>query len=474
MLICATLFVALPAPASSQDDPSPPQLPPQDEAEAQQEPSSEPQQPPPDETADQRADTVPEEGEEASSDRIRYRDPLDIDYEPLRTKWERFTDSLLGLSRYSFFDGDLRFRIGMRFQADGTLVDPSGGLESSFGEISDDASFRRFRFFAEGILRRMYFRAEFDLAADPGFKSAYLEGREGGLAIWDHLLGKFRYGYFQEPFSLEQSMSSFDTTFAEVSMPIATMAPGSTLGAMVYDASKDRRFTWAFGAFSWGQDNADNASTSLLSLSSRLGYSPVRYNDGRRMLRLGASLSTRNPTGSEQRYEARPEARFVRPFADTGDIPASNNFLWGLEAAWKSGSAWAQAEWIQSRLDSVQTEDPRFDGLAIQVGAFLTGQSRPWDDLFGVWGRVRPDNPYVWGRSPFRKDSGGAWEVAARYSSIDLSDGLVDGGEVRDLTAGVNWYLSTTSKIQANWVYSKVKDVGHANIWILRYQFAIR
>ncbi len=70
--------------------------------------------------------------------------------------------------------------------------------------------------------------------------------------------------------------------------------------------------------------------------------------------------------------------------------------------------------------------------------------------------------------------SGGAWEVAARYSMVDLTDGTVTGGVVRDLTAGVNWYASATSKVQLNWIHSKVEDVGNADIWILRYQFAIQ
>jgi len=418
-------------------------------------------------------ETVPEAGEDASSDRIRYRDPLDIDYEPVKEKWDRFTQSLLGITRYSFFDDKLRFRLGFRFQADGTMATPSDQLEASLGGMSDTANFRRLRLFGEGILGTMYFRTECDFAEDAGFKTAYFEGREGGLEIWDVLLGKFRYGYFDEPFSLEQSVSTFDTTFVEVSLPTHAIAPGTNVGAMVYDASKNRRFTWAVGAFSWGRENDDNASTSTLSITGRLGFRPVRYNDGHTMLHLGASFSSRNPDGDDERYRVRPEARFVPYFADTGDIPSTSNLLTGLEAAWKSGSWWAQAEWIQSRLESSEAGDPRFYGFALQAGTFLTGHSRPWDDLFGVWGRLRPEHPYR-GGNPFKKANGGAWEVAARYSTVDLTDGTVAGGVVRDFTAGINWYVSTTSKFQFNWVQSRIEDSGYANIWMLRYQFAIQ
>lgn len=421
----------------------------------------------------EREATVPEEGEDASSDRIQYRDPLAIEYEPLKTKWQRFEDALLGITRYSFFDNQLRFRLGFRFQADGTLVAPSDQLEEGLGDMPDSADFRRLRLFAEGILRKMYFRVEFDFAADAGFKAAYLEGREGGLEIWGHLLGKFRYGLFQEPFSLENNLSTFDTAFVEISMPINTMGPGSNVGAMVYDASADRRFTWAAGAFSWGREANDNASTSLLSFTGRFGFQPMRYNDGQRMVHLGVSLSSRTPTSDRERYEARPEARFVRAFADTGDVPTNRNTLVALEAAWKADRSWAQAEWIRSNLDSIQA-NPHFDGMALQAGRFLTGdKARPWDDLFAVWGRVRPDQNYRRG-NPFKPANSGIWEVAARFSMIDLNDGGIEGGVVRNLTAGLNWYPNTTTKIQFNWVHSRVEDQGYANIWVLRYQYAIK
>ena len=40
-----------------------------------------------------------------------------------------------------------------------------------------------------------------------------------------------------------------------------------------------------------------------------------------------------------------------------------------------------------------------------------------------------------------------------------------------DLSFGVNWYLNPTSTVKFNYIYSDVKDVGHANIFLLRYQF---
>ena len=420
-----------------------------------------------------REQTVPEEEEAASSDRIQYRDPLDIDEVPVKLKWKNFVSGLRGITQYSFFNNQLRFRLGGRFQADGTLAGSSNQLELDLGHVPNSLRLRRFRIFAEGIIKRMYFRIEFDFAADAGFKSLYFEGKDGGLAIWDHLLGKFRYGYFQEPFSLEQNVSSFDTTFVEVSLPVATFAPGNNIGAMVYDASSSRRFTWAFGAFSWGSADANNASTSVFSLTGRFGYQPVHRNNNRTTLHLGFSVSARSPAGGSVQYKSRPEARFVQPFADTGEIVANKNNLIGFEAAWRKNSTWAQAEFIRSNLASSTGDDPHFGGYVLQLGQFFSGVTRPWDTLFGVWGRVRPEQNYR-GGNPFKQKNGGVWEVAARYSTVDLDNGEVEGGTVRDLTAGINWYPNSTSKLQFNWIFSSVEDSGNANIWVLRYQYAIK
>ena len=51
-----------------------------------------------------------------------------------------------------------------------------------------------------------------------------------------------------------------------------------------------------------------------------------------------------------------------------------------------------------------------------------------------AWGRIQP------GRA--------AWEVAARYSYLNLNDGPVQGGILSGTTVGLNWYWNPNMKIQ--------------------------
>jgi len=80
------------------------------------------------------------------------------------------------------------------------------------------------------------------------------------------------------------------------------------------------------------------------------------------------------------------------------------------------------------------------DGYYVQGSWVLTGESRPYSK--GTIGNVRPVHDY------------GAFEVAVRYSSVDLNDGPVYGGKEDDWTIGANWYLGQHFKLQANYIFA--------------------
>jgi len=71
--------------------------------------------------------------------------------------------------------------------------------------------------------------------------------------------------------------------------------------------------------------------------------------------------------------------------------------------------------------------------------------------------------------------------VALRYSNIDLNDGdptgAANGGEMDDITFGVNWYLNPQSRVMFNYVRSDVVsggvtalDAGTLSIYQFRFQ----
>ena len=86
----------------------------------------------------------------------------------------------------------------------------------------------------------------------------------------------------------------------------------------------------------------------------------------------------------------------------------------------------------------------------------------------GVFSRVVPKQK---SQGIFKKRPGGGLELTGRISNVDLNEGSISGGQMTDISFGVNWYLSSTSAVKLNYINSNVKDMGRANIIVLRYQF---
>ncbi len=393
-----------------------------------------------------------------------------IEKEPITTKWKNFVASVRGLTRYSLFDDTLKFRIGARGQFDGTVGSGDTTYGEIYGPIETKFGVRRFGVYSAGRYRKFNFNLTFDVGPDWGLNDAWVEGAEGGLEVWGAYLGKLRLGFMDEPFSLERQTSSYNLGFMERSLPVQTIAPGANLGWMVHNSGRSGRFSWAFGMFSFGQSSEQNASKSTLSLTGRFTHLLAYRNEGRNLVHLGVSLSSRSPRGGDLQYRSRPEARFVDFLADTGNFEVGKVTLWGLEFATVQGPLWAAAEYIQSNVSAQSFGDPKFGGSYIQFGWFLTGEKKPYRTNSGTFDRLRPDRKYTRG-NPFKKKNGGAWEVVGRISTIDLTDGLIEGGELSDYSASLNWYINATSRVEFNYIYANPRDHGAANIFLMRLQF---
>lgn len=477
-LTCSLAVALAPAILTAQENPPAPQDPPEEEATPDPEERQAPESPAPAQNAAEQSPTegetaepVAPQGEAGETDTPHEKEVLPSleEAQPFEWSWKTVGGLLSGAETYRTKNGLVSFRLGASIQLDGTTASESDMFSSYYGSLPSGIDLRRLRLSTHGRIRKMNFMASFDLGGDLGLKDLWFEGQEGGLALWGTPLGKFRFGMMREPFSFERQMASNFTAFMERSLPVQTFSPGRNLGAMVHDVSKGGRVHWAAGMYSLGSSNQDSGNTSLFSITGRCTGLPIYEDDGERLLHVGASFSSRNPTSSTS-YFSRPEARFIQPLANTGNIDASGITLFGAELAGVYGPWWGQAEWIHSRLEAPQVGNPDFDGGYLQVGYILTGERRRYRQNGGVFDRYRPEEEGD--RSKFVDiDHAGTLEVVGRVSQTDLSDGGIDGGKLRDLSAGLSWYPSWATRVELNYIYAQPQDRGTAHIVLLRLQY---
>lgn len=376
--------------------------------------------------------------------------------------------------RFETADGNFKMKVGGRLQADYGWIAESDKLAKIVNKPNEDtpdgAEIRRARIALSGeIYKDIEFVTEYDFAGDAvSIKDAYI-GMKNVPGV-----GNVRVGNFKEPFSLEELTSDNYTTFMERGLPNA-FVPSYKTGVMIFngfmkDAAKVDRATYALGAFRNSTDG-NVTSDNGYHLTGRLTALPWYENKGDRLLHVGAAYSYQTPNDNRTfAYSSRPEAHFVSKFVNTGNILADDANLFGGELATVVGPWHAESEFIASSVNADKSGSACLTGYYVQTGYFLTGETRPYKTSSGTFDRVRP-------KKNFRENGGlGAWEVAARFSALDLSDSPVDNalrGELQDVTLGLNWYLNPNVRIMWNYIHAMPNLTATddaADIVMMRFQ----
>ncbi len=366
-------------------------------------------------------------------------------------------------------DKEHTIQFGGRVQADYAFATGGEDVKSALGRdsLGDGAEIRRVRLFAAGtIYDTVKFKAEFgfgdQVAGDGGgevsLKDAYIEFRKIPY------IGNIRTGHFKEPFSLDELTSSKYYTFMERATPNA-LRIARNIGIMAHNKVLNQRATYAVGVFMDADDLGDTSAGGALgeekyNFTARLTGLPYYMDKGRKLAHLGVAYSYRNPLDndgdgtSDVRFRQRPEAHMAPRFVDTGRIEfVDKEQRLAVEGAGVWGPLSFQSEYIQTWIDLESRPDPTFSGYYFQGSYFLTGEHRPYSKSSGVFGRLKPKENFLGKGGRL-----GAWEVAARYSHLDLNDANIGGGKLDNYTFGLNWYLNPNVRWMVNAVLSKTKD----------------
>jgi phosphate-selective porin OprO/OprP len=371
------------------------------------------------------------------------------------------------------------------------FADQDAANLAEFGDLDNYFEVRRLRFEAAGTGYGVYdFKVQLDFEPENNFTVRNSAGTGSvtigaeAVAIKDvyvgiheiPMLGYVRFGNFYEPIGLESQTSSKYITFMERSLPVI-FARDRRIGAAFFNNNEDNSLGWAFGVYFpdvnelTKEQITDNPGTDI---AGRVWGSPYYAADGRYVLHWGAAYVYQNTGDDTLRFRTRPETHEESEFLDTGSFASDENHRMGLEGAVVYGPLSFQSEFYYLHAEGLGAQGPvDFHGAYAYVSYFITGEHRPYERKEGIFGRVKPlSNFFIVDTCGGRCAGWGAWEVAARWSYVDLNDAdlAADGaGELHDFTLGVNWYWTSHTKWMFNYIhaFNERNDVGRNDADIL-------
>jgi phosphate-selective porin OprO and OprP len=333
-------------------------------------------------------------------------------------------------------DGKFSTKIGGRVQADAATY-------SGDPEIGNGTEIRRARLYLSGTMYNDWgYKLEYDFANTNSNGSNGIADAFVTYNGFDDL--EIRVGNMKDPFSLEQQASGNTTMFMERSLA-AAFGAGRHIGAML--STNQKHWTLAGGVFGdslTAKNGTDHDQDEGWGLGTRATFAPINEKD--QVVHFGLGLNYRDTGGlGTTAFSQQPETHIGGVnIANTGTLNDVTDFYKvGAEAATVMGPFSVQAEYITTSVSRNDASDLTFDGWYAQTSYFLTGESRNYSK--GIFGNVTP-------KASVGDGGIGAWELALRYSTLDLNDKDIDGGDVDSYTLGVNWYPTNTLRFTANYV----------------------
>ena len=405
------------------------------------------------------------------------------------TLWEKAQEGKQGKFGYRYYWDDgfridspkkkVRIKMNLLINVDAGYIDAEEDLDEAFSDLEGShIELRRLRLLVAGTVSdNMAFSAQFEFSDDEfNMKDLWYGFNEVPY------LGSLLIGHLKEPFSLEELTGSQSITFMERSLPTRAFSLGRNAGIKIRNTALSERLHWAGGAFLSIGDikNEDDLFDVFdeavgLDITARIGGIPWYSEEDEKLLHLGISYShlfrDDDDSDARARFSSRPESFLTdERLVDTGQFFIEEGDAIDFELALKSGPFSLQGELFHAFTDA--EGDPHFWGFYLYGSFFLTGESRKYDISRATFTPEEPQH----GFQP-RKGRWGAWEIAFRYSYIDLNDELIKGGKERNITVGLNIYLHRKVRLMFNYINARLEDRAEprihddsANIFQTRFQ----
>jgi phosphate-selective porin OprO/OprP len=380
-----------------------------------------------------------------------------------------------GRPTFSTADGNFSFALRSLVQFDTAYYNQ--GRAPAGSDLSSGSNFRRARLGFDGTAFKDW---SYEFIYDFG-GSGTESGQIYSAYIQYNGLGPLhlRLGASPVPESFEDTTAASDLLFLERAQPadVARSIAGGpgrdNLTAFLYGDNY-------FGSLAYTGGKAGDAAVfdEQQAAVGRIAYAPIRTKDATLALGFNGTYVFKLPdvtAGANSpnviRFKERPELNVDgTSLIDTGNIDAKSVSQWGVEAAGNWRNFYGQGGYFgldaQQRIAGLPNAS--FDGWYAQASWVLTGEEHQYNPSRGAFDAPKVRDPW----SPDRPGLG-AWEIAARYSDLDLNDnagvlgaatpaGGIRGGEQKIWTAGLNWYPNNVIRFLLDYQHADVTRLGGA------------
>ncbi len=265
-----------------------------------------------------------------------------------------------------------------------------------------------------------------------------------GIPLWGEY-GRMQIGKMKAPISMERIMGMVFEQVMERPTHLDALLDSRSIGIDFSDMIFDQRFTWKIGAFNNWLDK-DNLSFWEANQEVVGRVTAVAYEDEKKehLLHLGAGYRYVDIREGTVQYAVGPEQWFVDPWVDTGNFVAEASHTINLEMSYLDGPLWLASEYTSVSVDAPQFGNPTFSGYHVAANYFLTGEHRGYNKRKGIVRRITPI-------LDFSNGGLGAIEISARYSTLDLTDGAIEGGKIDIGSLGFVWHPRRDTQFHMQW-----------------------
>lgn len=364
-------------------------------------------------------------------------------------------------------NGESFVKIFGRLQLDGTLnqVPHKGVLPGSEGSSANFA-FRRVRLGIEGQIDRYWiYKFQYNFTGSTpssGIKDAFIGYHGAFRGVYNIFLA----GNQHVPFG-SQTPSNY-ITFMSHSLPVAAYRPAREIGLAGQSSQKHWNFWYGvFDGRNPGGNSIPYSETSNFAASGDFAINIV--NQRGRLIRIGNSFLYNKWSNGGAGFKTTPDAHFYQ--ASLVSSPAllgvRSDFIYSPNVIVQDGPLTLRADYYLVKTStSANNISPTvnlqsqatFTGWEAQADYVLTGEVRPYSTDGGMFVGIRPLHPITEG-------GWGAFQVAARLDSADMNDRQqkVEGGRETNLTLALNWYPTSFTRLDLNYVKVFKVDGGPYN-----------